>query len=507
MNTPHKKDFFARMAALDLSLTYSDVRLRTGYADVMPDDVLLESKFSRNVSLCIPITSAAMDSVTEHALAIELAKLGGLGIIHRKLGAKEQASEVARVKYHLNGMILRPICFREDQTIALILAVREQKGYTFHSFPIVDAHNKLVGVLTGNDFDFCDDVHVPAARVMTREVITAPEGTSLDEAYRLMQRHRRKVLPIVNAAGSVTALYTFSDVKRIVSGRSTISNVDARGQLRVGAAVGTGSEALERVALLQKENVDVVVIDTAHADSKPVITTLKEIKAAFPDLEIVVGNVSEAASVERLIAAGADGIKVGQGPGSICTTRIIAGIGCPQVTAVYNCAQAADRHGVPICADGGIQHSGDVPIAIGAGAHSIMLGSLLAGTKEAPGGTIFFKGSQWKAYRGMGSLSAMLESASARERYQQTSTGKSHLVPEGIEGLVPYTGELRDVLFQLVGGLRRGMGYVGAGSIEELRAKAEFIRLSPASQTESHPHDITITKEAPNYRKGIYDET
>lgn len=499
MNVLPKDAFFERTG--DVALTYDDVRLKVGYAEVMPDDVHLESCFARNVALRVPIVSSPMDTVTEYALAIELAKLGGLGIIHRNLIPKEQASQVARVKYHLNGMIARPICFHEQETIGSILATREEKGYTFHSFPIVNDAGTLVGVITGNDFDFCANVSLPVSQVMTREVITAPEGTTVDKAYALMREHRRKILPIATAAGGVAGLYTFSDVKRIVSGRSVINNLDDRGQLRVGAAIGTGPEALERLALLVEENVDVVVIDSAHADSAPVITALTSIKKTYPDLPVVVGNVSEADSTRRLIKAGADGIKVGQGPGSICTTRVVAGIGCPQVTAVYNCAKAARGSDVPVCADGGIQYSGDIPVAIGAGAHSVMLGGLLAGTKEAPGETVLLNGRQWKMYRGMGSLPAMLERAGSRERYQQSGNAKSPLVPEGIEGYVPFTGELKDVFLQLIGGLRRGMGYVGAASIEELGTKADFWRLSPAGQRESHPHHVVITKEAPNYRK------
>ncbi|TSC72738.1 MAG: IMP dehydrogenase [Parcubacteria group bacterium Gr01-1014_38] len=499
MHSTKKDAFFARMEALGLAVTFDDVRLRTGHAQVMPNQVSVESRFSRSVPLPVPLVSAAMDTVTEHALAIAMAKQGGLGILHRGLSAEDQAAEVARVKYHLNGMIVRPICVKPEDTVHSILARREKKGWTFHSFPVTDGNDKLVGVLTGNDFDLCDDDSLPAEKVMTQQVIYAPEGTTLEQAHQHMKKHRCKVLPIVDGEGRVVGLYTLSDVKRILSGLDKTNNVDARGQLRVGAAVGTGEEALQRVEMLHQENVDVIVIDSAHGDSEPVLVTLRNIKAAFPHLDVVAGNISEPDSAARLLEAGADGIKVGQGPGSICTTRKIAGVGCPQVTAVYNCARVAAEYDVPVCADGGIRYSGDIPIALAAGADSVMLGNLLAGTKEAPGPVTFYQGRQWKGYRGMGSLGALEANAASRERYRQT--GK-HFVPEGIEGLVPYKGELAEILPQYIGGLRNGMGYVGAASVAELQAKADFIRITVAGEDESHPHDVVITKEAPNYQRG-----
>ena len=333
---------------------------------------------------------------------------------------------------------------------------------------------------------------------MSTELLTASEGTSIDDAFDLMCKEKKKILPLVKSNGEISGMYVFSDVKRIKTRSAETYNVDDRGQLRVAAAVGIGEEALERVARLSGKNVDVIVIDTAHGDSRAVIDTLKEIKNKY-SLDVVVGNVSIGESAKRLAKAGADGIKVGQGPGSICTTRIIAGIGRPQVSAVYDCAKSIEGYGIPICADGGLKNSGDIPVAIAAGAHSVMMGSMLAGTEEAPGKIVFREGRQWKTYRGMGSIGAMETSMSSRERYLQRQTGKSQLIPEGVEGLVPYKGRLGDILFQYVGGLRRGMGYVGAASIEELREKGDFDRITHAGVLESHPHDIRIIKESPNY--------
>lgn len=485
-----------------IALTFDDVRLRTGYSEVMPDEVSLSTQFSRNVCLKIPLVSAAMDTVTEYKLAIALAKLGGLGIIHRNLSPEEQVFHVAKVKHHLHGRTDTPICVSEDQTIASILEMRELKKYSFNSFPVLDSRGEIVGILTGNDFEFCDDHSQLARDVMSTEILSAPPQTTIEEAYTIMKREKKKVLPLVDLEGKVTGMYVFSDVKRIMTGSAEFYNVDERGQLRVGAAIGTGEEAFARLEKLVKERVDVVVIDTAHGDSKAVIETLRELKRMYPRLDAVVGNVSIGDSVKRLVDAGADGIKVGQGPGSICTTRIISGIGRPQVSAIYECVKVAEKyHGVPVCADGGIRNSGDIPIAIAAGAHSVMMGSLFAGTDEAPGEVVYIQGRQWKNYRGMGSLGAMESFRSSRERYGQKSMEKNRLIPEGIEGLITYKGKLADVVFQYLGGLRRGMGYVGAKSVEELREKGDFDRITSAGFAESHVHDVMIAKEAPNYRK------
>jgi len=494
-----KDKFFEKVSAQGFALTFDDVRLKTGYSSVMPDDVSLESKFSRNIPLKIPIVSAAMDTVTEHKLAIEIAKLGGLGIIHKNLTPEEQSFEVSKVKFYLNGLINKPKFVHEDDTVESIINRIKDKKYKFRSFLVLNNDKKLVGLLTGNDFEFCDNYNLKASEIMTTELITAKVGTTLDEAYEIMKKEKKKMLPLVNNEGRLCGLYVFSDLKRIKSGTSPMYNVDKNGQLRVGAAVGVGDDAFARLEKLVSQGVDVVVIDTAHGDSKLVIETLKEIKKQYSSIDVVVGNISESESAKRLIDAGADGIKIGQGPGSICTTRIIAGIGSPQVTAVYNCSKIADKTGVPDCADGGIRYPGDVPIAIGAGAHSVMMGGVIAGTDESPGETIFFKGRQWKEYRGMGSLGAMEKNKGSRERYNQKETGKSELIPEGVEGLVPYKGKLSDVIFNFVGGLKRGMGYVGARSIDELREKADFHMITASGQKESHPHDLEVIKEAPNY--------
>jgi IMP dehydrogenase len=488
--------FFKKIDALGEALTFDDVRLKSGYSAVMPDDVELSSKFTKNVPLKSPIASAAMDTVTEHAMAIAMAKLGGIGVLHKNMDIESQGREVAKVKFSLNGLIEKPIFVLETDTVAEILRRRDEKGYTFHTFPVVDASGKFVGIISQNDFDFCSDHSLEARFIMTPNAITAKGGTSLRDAYVIMHKAKKKSLPLVNAKGELVGLYAYNDVSRIVTKSQHRYNVDAKGQLRVAAAVGVND--YERAQILIANNVDALVIDTAHGDTEVVIKTLKEMKKRF-DVDVAVGNVSEPDSALRLAKAGADGIKVGQGPGSICTTRIIAGIGSPQVSAVYKCARVADAYGVPVCADGGLKHSGDIPIAIGAGAWSVMMGGMLAGVKEAPGEVIFADGRQWKSYRGMGSIGAMETNKGSRERYGQIATGKKELIAEGVEGMKPYKGELEAVLFQYIGGLKRGMGYVGAANIAELRNKADFLKITAAGRAESHPHDIMITKEPPNY--------
>ncbi len=496
-----KKAVLEKAREEGVALTFDDVRLRTGYSEVMPDDVDIESRFSRNIGLKIPIVSAAMDTVTEHGLAIELAKLGGIGVIHKSLSIDDQAFHVARVKHNLNGLIEKPICVYEDEEISSVLSRRDSKGYGFHSFPVLNREGNLVGILTRNDFEFCDNSSSFVREIMSTDLLTAPKQTTLDEAYELMKKEKKKVLPLIGVSGEIEGMFVFSDVKRIKTRSAETYNVDDRGQLYVAAAVGVGKESLERVAGLLEKNVDVVVIDTAHGDTRSVLDTLKEIKRNYGGLDVVVGNISVGDSAKRLAEAGADGIKVGQGPGSICTTRVIAGIGRPQVSAIYDCIKGIEGYEIPICADGGLRNSGDIPIAIGTGAHSVMMGNMLAGTEESPGETMFIRGSQWKVYRGMGSVGAMIASRSSRERYLQGDGGKNQMIPEGVEGLVPYKGRLEDVILQYIGGLRRGMGYVGAASIEELREKGEFDRITAAGSSESHPHDIEITKESPNYQR------
>ncbi|MDP3963560.1 MAG: IMP dehydrogenase [bacterium] len=486
------------MDALGKAVSFDHVRLKTGYSEVMPDDVSLHTRLSRNIPLRSPIVSAAMDTVTEYRLAIEIAKWGGIGFIHRNLPPEEQAFQVAQVKLHLNGRIDRPRTVKTTDTIERVLAYIREKKFAFDTFPVLDGDEKLAGMLTKTDFEFCTDPSLVVSEVMSRELVTARCETTIDEAYNLMRRSKKKVLPLIDDNGRLCGMYVWQDVLRIKTGSGLPHNVDKNGNLRVGAAIGVGDKALERVELLARKKIDAVCIDTAHGDSRSVHETLREIKRHYPDLDVVVGNVSEGASARRLVDAGADAIKIGQGPGSICTTRVIAGIGCPQVTAIYQCEKAIRGSGVPLIADGGIRHSGDIPIAIGAGADSVMLGNLLAGTKEAPGEITTYRGMRYKSYRGMGSIGA-LQSNLSNDRYgQKEPQPKDRIVPEGVEGMVPYKDEIREVLIQLLGGLRKGMGYVGAATIKELKEKADFC--SPVDMQESHPHDVIITKEPPNYR-------
>lgn len=497
-----KDRFFRRMEMLGLAVSYGDVRMRTGYSEVLPFEVELTSRFSRNVPLNSPIISSPMDTVTERKMAIKMAMLGGLGIIHKGLSPKDQAAEVASVKFYLNGLIKKPICFQQTDTIGEIERLMEEKGYKerFQSFPILTKKGKLAGLLTHNDFEFCLDPQLTAKQVMSRKLIKAQPGITIEEVFQLMVANKKKVIPLVDNDGLIAGMYVFKDVKRIMTGGDPIYNLDANGNLRVGAAIGVGEEALARAELLYNKGVDVVVIDTAHGNTLSAVTTLTELKRRYPELDVVVGNISEGEAAKRLADAGADGLRIGQGPGSICTTRVVTGIGCPQVTAVYTCAKAVRGMDVPVCADGGIENTGDITIAIGVGADCVMLGSMLAGTDQAPGDIIDVNGVPMKHYRGMGSLGAMQDSIESRRRYGQDKSPKDKLVPEGVEGAVPYKGDVEKVIVQCLGGLRNGMGYGGARTIAELQAKANFYRISGSGLKESHPHGIIITKEAPNYR-------
>ncbi len=492
-----KDKFFEKMEALGLALTYDDVRLKSGYSETEPAKVSVETLFSKRVKLKCPVVSSAMDTVTEAPMAIAMAKLGGLGIIHRGLDPETQAKAVRKVKLYLNGLVAQPITATLDQTVAKLLEDREEKSHNFHSFPVVDSKNKLVGIVTRNDFEMAGDNNMLIKDVMTpiENMVTAPHGTTLEDAHKILKQNKKKILPLIDSEGTLSGMYVYSDVARLVGSASTTYNLDPKGHLRVGAAVGTGEDAIRRAELLSEAGVDVIVIDTAHGDSKNVYDTLKTLKSRFPAIDIVVGNVSEPESAKRLADAGADGIKVGQGPGSICTTRIVAGIGCPQVTAVYNCAKALRGMNVPICADGGIRNSGDIPIALAAGADSVMLGRTLAGTTETPGSIKDTPQGRFKVYRGMGSLGAMRASKASRERYRQADSSKDKLVPEGVESVVPYQGDVENVIFKQIGGLRAGMGYVGADSIKSLQEKADFHRISNAGLAESHPHDVAITEK------------
>lgn len=494
--------FFDSMNEQGLMLTYDDVRLRTRHSDVTPADadINLSTQFSKRIRLKLPIVSSPMDTVTTAEMAIAMAEAGGLGVIHRGLSPAAQAKEVSRVKNRLNGRIETPIEVRDDMSVAAVLAMRDEKKFSFHTFPVLDSEGKVIGLLTRNDFDFCTDPSVRVTEIMTplQYLTTGAVGMTANDAYSLMMQHKKKVLPLIRDNGKLAQMYLLSDVKRILSQKYD-HNVDHHGQLVVAAAVGAGNGAFERAELLARKHCDVFHIDTAHGDSSNVIETIRRLKVEYPHIDVVAGNVSSGESAIRLADAGTDGVMVGQGPGSICTTRVVAGIGVPQVSAVYECVQALKGSGIPVCADGGINSSGDMVIALAVGANSTMLGRLLAGTEEAPGKTRFHNGMQVKDYRGMGSLGAMHDNASSRERYGQNATAQAKLVPEGIEGIVAYKGTVRSVLDQYSGGIRAGMGYNGARTLSELSENALLFRMSAAGLNESHPHDVTIVRESPNY--------
>jgi IMP dehydrogenase len=476
------------------ALTFDDVLLLPGYSEVHPRDVDTTTFLTREITLNTPVVSAAMDTVTESALAIAIAREGGLGIIHKNLPVLEQVEEVDRVKRSESGMIVNPITLPPDVPIARALELMEK--FRISGVPITEG-KRLVGILTNRDLRFVKSHDLRVKDVMTHEkLITAPVGTTLDEAERILHQHKIEKLPVVDDQYNLRGLITVKDIqKRIAYPRSC---KDHLGRLRAGAAIGVGPDASERVAELVRAGVDVVVIDSAHGHSKAVIETTRAVKSAHPNLQLIVGNVATADGTRDLIRAGADCVKIGMGPGSACTTRVVAGVGVPQISAVLECANEAAKAGVPIIADGGIKYSGDMVKALAAGAHSVMLGNLLAGTEESPGETLLLEGRTYKVYRGMGSLSAM--SSGRGDRYfQEGVKDLKKLVAEGIEARVPYKGPLSNVIYQLIGGLRAGMGYCGVSTIEGLRTQTRFVRITQAGLRESHPHDLTITKEAPNY--------
>jgi len=478
-------------------LTFDDVSLVTNYADFLPEETDTSTRLTTRIRINIPIVSAAMDTVTEKDMAIAMAMLGGIGIIHRNLSIEEQARHVGMVKHHLHGLIRDPIVFRDTDTLEIVMERKLKKGYNFSGFPILDKNDKLTGILTAADIKFAPNNKVRASDVMTTQLISAPEGTTLQDAYQIMKQHKIGKLPIVKN-GKLSGLYSFSDVKALVEKADPTINRDEKYRLRVGAAIGPGDN--ERVERLSDEEVDVVVVDTAHGDSRGVVDMIKWVKKNYPDIDVIGGNIATAQAALSLQKAGADGVKVGIGPGSICTTRVVAGVGVPQITAVYECARAL-KGGIPIIADGGIRHSGDIPKAIAAGADCVMMGGLLAGTEESPGEKIIHQGRQYVAYRGMGSLSAMKESYGSRSRYQQANIQEDELVPQGIEGIVPYAGPVRKVLVQYCGGLKAALGYCGCRTIPELKERSSFVRVSLAGLAEAHPHDVKIMKEAPNYHQ------
>jgi IMP dehydrogenase len=479
------------------ALTYDDVLLKPGYSEILPHEAITITKFSKNIELKIPIVSAAMDTVTEAPSAIVLAEEGGIGVIHKNLTPYRQAEEVQKVKNFEAGMILNPVSVDENTTLAYVLELKDQKKIT--SVLVTDKNKKLVGILTNRDLQFETNFQLKVKDIMTtaEQLVTASENILIEDAKKILHKNRIEKLPLINANGEIKGLITVKDILKTINFPN--SNKDSFGRLRVAAAIGVGPLEFERAMILKEASVDALIIDTAHGHSKAVIEMVRKLKKEFTSIDIVAGNVATKEACRALIDAGVDGIKVGIGPGSICTTRVVAGIGVPQFSALMDCAEFCRKENIPMIADGGIKLSGDVVKALAAGANSVMIGSLFAGTDEAPGEMVLYQGRAYKVYRGMGSLGAMAKGS--KDRYGQASVedlGK--LVPEGIEGQVPYRGSLSTNIFQLVGGLRSGMGYVGAKNLLELFLKAEFITISNASLKESHPHDVFVTKEAPNYR-------
>ncbi len=474
--------------------SFDDVLLLPGYSDVVPTEVDTTTLLTKNISLNIPLVTAAMDTVTEAKTAISIAREGGIGFIHRNMSIKSQCREVEIVKKSESGMIINPITTQPDVHIRDVLMLMEQ--YHISGVPVTKG-DKLVGIVTNRDLRFETDMDKKVSEVMTKEnLVTVSEGIDLEESKRLLHQHRIEKLLVVNAKGKLTGMITIKDIEKIKKYPRACK--DSYGRLRVGAALGVGPDMEARADALISAGVDVLLIDTSHGHTANVLNALKRLKSMFKDVEVIAGNVGTAKGAEDLINAGADAVKVGIGPGSICTTRIIAGVGVPQLTAILNCRSVSNKTGVPIIADGGIKYSGDITKAIGAGAHSVMIGGLFAGTEESPGEKIIFQGRSYKAYRGMGSLEAMQQGS--RDRYYQGDGSEGDkLVPEGIVGRVPYRGTIAENVFQLVGGLKAGMGYVGCRTIEELREKSRFIKISAAGLRESHAHDVIITKEAPNY--------
>jgi IMP dehydrogenase len=476
------------------ALTFDDVSLVPGRSDVLPTEVDTSTRFSRNIPLNIPISSAAMDTVTESQLAIAIAQQGGIGVIHRNLPIEAQRDEVDKVKRSESGMIVDPVTMTPDRPLREALELMER--YRISGVPIVREDGRLVGILTNRDLRFETRLDLPVSQVMTKEdLITVPVGTTLNEAKSILQRHRIEKLPVVDENYKLKGLITVKDIQKAIKYPNAAK--DALGRLRVAAAIGATGDFMERAEELVRARVDALVIDTAHGHSQSVIAAIKKLKSRFPEIDVVAGNVATAEATKDLVLAGADAVKVGVGPGSICTTRVVSGAGVPQLTAIIECARAARGSGIPIIADGGIKYSGDITKAIAAGADSVMIGSLFAGTDESPGEVILFQGRSFKAYRGMGSIGAM--QSGAGDRYGQNERQASKLVPEGIEGRVPYKGSLAALVHQLVGGLKAGMGYCGCRSIAELKQRARFVRITYAGLRESHVHDVIITKEAPNY--------
>ncbi len=477
-------------------MTFDDVLLIPAYSEVIPSQVNIGGRFSRNIKVNIPIVSAAMDTVTEASLAIAIAREGGIGVIHKNMSIEQQAAQVRKVKRAESGMIYDPVTISKHETVGD--ALRLMKENRIGGIPVVDADNKLIGIVTNRDLRFQTDMSLPIVEVMTSQNLVTTDNPNLQEAAKILLKNKIEKLPVVDKEGKLIGLITYRDITKIQDYPRACK--DDKGRLRVAAGVGVTSDTLDRVKALVETGVDAIVIDTAHGHSVNVANTLKKVKAAYPNLDVVVGNIATAEAAEFLIDAGADGIKVGIGPGSICTTRIVAGVGVPQLSAIFNAASVAHKRGVPVIADGGLRYSGDVVKALAAGGDCVMMGSMLAGVEESPGETIIYNGRKFKAYRGMGSVEAM--EAGSKDRYfQSEQVDSSKFVPEGIVARVPYKGTLAETIYQLIGGLRSGMGYCGAHDINELH-DAKFVRITSAGVIENHPHDVTITKEAPNYSRG-----
>ena len=478
------------------ALTFDDVLLVPAHSAVLPHETSLSTQLSRNIRLNLPLVSAAMDTVTEAGLAIALAQEGGLGIVHKNLSPKLQAAEVAKVKRYEAGVLRDPITVTRDMTVCDALEI--QRTHKFSGLPVVEG-KRVVGILTNRDLRFETRMDAKVGEIMTprERLVTVKEGASLDEAKSLMHKHRLERVLVVNGDFELRGLVTVKDITKATE--HPLAAKDEHGKLRVGGAISTGEDSQERAALMVAAGVDVLIVDTAHGHHQGVLDRVSWVKKNFPKVEVIGGNVATAAAARALVEAGADGVKVGIGPGSICTTRIVAGVGVPQITAVANVAKALDGTGVPLIADGGIRYSGDISKAIAAGAHTVMMGSMFAGTEEAPGEVILYQGRSYKSYRGMGSLGAM-NKGSAERYFQDNDANVDKFVPEGIEGMVPYKGSVLAIIYQLAGGLRASMGYCGCPTIEALRTKAEFVEITSAGMRESHVHDVKITKEAPNYR-------
>ena len=481
-------------------LTYDDVTLVTQYADFLPDEASLETKLTSRTKMKIPFMSAAMDTVTESPMAIAMALAGGIGCIHKNLEEDDQAKEVAKVKNYLNGLIANPICFHENDDISFLRAEKRRMGLKFNGFPVLDANDRLVGMITTSDMRFAPMEARKLKDVMQPAPITAKPGTSLKKAYDLMRAAKIGKLPLIDKSGKVVGLYSFTDVQRLVENQNPTYNCDDKFRLRVAASVSGGKGDLSRMEKLAAAGVDVVVVDSAHGHSKGIMEMTKYIVKHFPKVDVIAGNIATGEAAVALAKCGAHAVKVGIGPGSICTTRVVCGVGIPQLTAVYSAAKALRGSGVAVIADGGIKLSGDVPKALAAGADSVMLGSVLAGTEESPGEKIYSNGRQYVVYRGMGSMAALKNGKGTRARYLQANENEDDLVPQGIEGMVPYSGHVKSIMTQFCGGLKASLGYCGARTIAQLQEKGKFYRVTANGLRGARPHDITITKEAPNYR-------